>query len=132
MRKTPREKNQLCQKKTPLHIEKPSSNITLRPPKATIKRERHNPNARVAQNYSTVKDLTQAPCAMSTLEVLQGCPTQCKALLEILTLMIQILSCLISITISLVFLIMLLFRSMLNTKDLSFGGQRLMKEHPHV
>jgi hypothetical protein len=36
----------------------------------------------VAQNYSIVEDLAQAPSAMSALEVLQSCPTQRKALLK--------------------------------------------------
>jgi hypothetical protein len=41
-----------------------------------------NHHARVAQNYSIVEDLAQAPSAMSTLKVLQSCPTQRKALLK--------------------------------------------------
>ena len=56
----------------------------LRPPKASIKRATHNPNARAAQNYSIIEDLAQAPCAMSALEVLQSFPTQQNALLSIL------------------------------------------------
>jgi hypothetical protein len=36
----------------------------------------------VAQNYSIVEDLAQAPSAMSALEVLQSCPAQRKALLK--------------------------------------------------
>jgi hypothetical protein len=35
-----------------------------------------------AQNYSIVEDLVQAPSAMSTLEVLQSCPAQRRALLK--------------------------------------------------
>jgi hypothetical protein len=54
----------------PLQIERPVSDSILRPPKASIKQETHNPNARAAQNYSVVEDLAQAPCAMSILEVL--------------------------------------------------------------
>ena len=45
---------------------------------------RANPNAQATQNYSFVKDLGQTPCAMSTLEVLQSCPPQRKALLSAL------------------------------------------------
>ena len=60
----------------PLQIERPVSDLILRPPKASIKRATHNPNARAAQNYSVVEDLAQAPCAMSILEVLQSCPVQ--------------------------------------------------------
>ena len=43
-----------------------------------------NPNARAAQFYNVVEDLAQAPCAMSTLEVLQSFPTQRKNLLTAL------------------------------------------------
>ena len=53
-------------------------------PKGAFKRASHNPNARAAQNYSVVEDLSQTPCAMSALEVLQSCPTQRKALLTAL------------------------------------------------
>jgi hypothetical protein len=41
-----------------------------------------NPHALAAQNYSIVEDLAHEPSAMSTLEVLQSCPTQWKALLN--------------------------------------------------
>jgi hypothetical protein len=41
----------------------------------------HNPNARATQHYSIVEDLTQAPCVMSSLEVLQIFLTQHKYLL---------------------------------------------------
>ena len=60
----------------PLHIDNPTSDHVVRPPKASIKHTTHNPNARAAQNYSVVEDLAQAPCAMSILEVLQSCPVQ--------------------------------------------------------
>jgi hypothetical protein len=42
----------------------------------------HNPNTRDAPNYSIVEDLSQTLCVMSTLEVLQICPTQHTALLS--------------------------------------------------
>ena len=42
------------------------------------------PNSRAAQFYNVVEDLTQAPCVMSILEVLQICPTQHKNLLTVL------------------------------------------------
>ena len=61
---------------TPLSIERLVLDSILKPPKASIKRAMHNPNARATQNYSVVKDLAQVPCAMSVLEVLQRCPTQ--------------------------------------------------------
>jgi hypothetical protein len=60
----------------PLQIERPMSDLILRPPKASIKQATHNPNARAAQNYSVVEDLAQAPCAMFILEVLQSCLVQ--------------------------------------------------------
>jgi hypothetical protein len=53
-------------------------------PKGAFKKASHNPNARAAQNYYVVEDLSQIPCAMSTLEVLQSCPSQRKALLATL------------------------------------------------
>jgi hypothetical protein len=52
--------------------------------KGTFKKDSHNPNARAAQNYSVVEDLSQTPCTMSTLEVLQSYPSQRKALLTAL------------------------------------------------
>ena len=68
----------------PLQIERPISDTILRPPKNTIRKVVFNPNARAAQNYNIVKDLAQAPCAMSTLEVLQNISTQRKTLLAAL------------------------------------------------
>jgi hypothetical protein len=53
-------------------------------PKGVFKKDSQNPNARAAQNYSLVEDLSQTPCAMSTLEVLQSCPSQRKSLLAAL------------------------------------------------
>ena len=53
-------------------------------PKAVFKKKLHNPNARLVANYSVVDDLSQTPCVMSTLEVLQSCPTQWDALLAAL------------------------------------------------
>jgi hypothetical protein len=53
-------------------------------PKGAFKKSSQNPNARAAQNYSVVEDLSQTPCAMSALEVLQTCPAQRKALLTAL------------------------------------------------
>ena len=59
----------------PLSIEKPTLDVILRPPKSTLRKAIFNPNARAAQFYNVVEDHAQAPCAMSTLEVLQSCPT---------------------------------------------------------
>ncbi len=68
----------------PLQIERPISDNVLRPPKATMRKAIFNPNARAARNYNIVEDLAQAPCAMSTLEVLQNCPSLRRTLLSAL------------------------------------------------
>jgi hypothetical protein len=52
--------------------------------KGAFKKASHNPNARATHNYSVVEDLSQTPCTMSALEVLQSCPSQRKALLAAL------------------------------------------------
>jgi hypothetical protein len=64
-----------------LQIEKMLGETMTCIPKGTFKKSSHNPNARAAQNYSVVEDLSQTPCAMFTLEVLQSFPSQRKALL---------------------------------------------------
>ena len=53
-------------------------------PKGAFKKASHNPNARATQNYFVVEDLSQTPCVMSALEVLQSYPSQRKALLTAL------------------------------------------------
>ena len=58
--------------------------MILRPPKSTLRKVVFNPNDRAAQFYNVVEDPAQAPCAMSTLEVLQSYPTQRKNLLTAL------------------------------------------------
>jgi hypothetical protein len=68
--------------KTTLQIEKPKPRPRI--PKGVLKRSTHNPNARYAQNYFIVEDLGQTPCAMSSLEVLQMCPSHRNALLSAL------------------------------------------------
>jgi hypothetical protein len=64
-----------------LHIEKPTFESILRPPKSTIRKSTFNPSSCAAQKYNNVEDLSQAPCAMSSLEVLQHCPSQRRTLL---------------------------------------------------
>jgi hypothetical protein len=71
----------VCPSSGPLQIEKPSFESILRPPKITIRKSTFNPSSCAAQNYNIVEDLAQAPCAMSALEVLQHCPSQCRTLL---------------------------------------------------
>jgi hypothetical protein len=68
----------------PLQIERTMGETMTRIPKGVFKKASHNPNVRAAQNYSVVEDLSQTPCAMSALEVLQSCPSQRKALLAAL------------------------------------------------
>jgi hypothetical protein len=68
----------------PLQIEKTLAETMTRIPKGAFKKYSHNPNARATQNYSVVEDLSQTPCAMSALEVLQSFPSQRKALLTAL------------------------------------------------
>ena len=50
-------------------------------PKSVFKKALHNPNARAIANYSVVEYLSQIPCAMLALEVLQICLAQRDALL---------------------------------------------------
>jgi hypothetical protein len=68
----------------PLQIEKTLGETMTGIPKGAFKKASHNPNVRAAHNYSVVEDLSQTPCAMSTLEVLQSCPSQRKSLLTAL------------------------------------------------
>jgi len=59
-----------------IHIEFPNSESIIQShPKGVLQISYFNPNARAAQHYNIVEDLAQAPSAMSTLEVLQSCPT---------------------------------------------------------
>jgi hypothetical protein len=62
----------------PLQIEKTLGETMTHIPKDVFKNASHNPNARAAQNYFVVAYLSQTPCAMSNLEVLQSCPSQRK------------------------------------------------------
>jgi hypothetical protein len=68
----------------PLEIEKTLGETMTHIPKGAFKKSSHNPNGRATQNYSVVEDLSQTPCAMSALEILQSCPAKRKALLTTL------------------------------------------------
>jgi hypothetical protein len=68
----------------PFQIKRTMGETMTRIPKGAFKKASHNPNARATHNYSMVEDLSQTPCAMSALEVLQSCPSQRKALLATL------------------------------------------------
>ena len=65
----------------PLTFKKTTFEAPSHPSKGTL-RCTHNLNAQDSQHYNIIKDLAQAPCAMSALEVLQNCPSQRKALLQ--------------------------------------------------
>jgi hypothetical protein len=68
----------------PLVIPRPNVEPPLCIPCIPLRRNVHNPQAKVAHNYSLVDDLAQSSAAMSVLEVLQTCPTQRKSLLSAL------------------------------------------------
>jgi hypothetical protein len=68
----------------PLQIEKTLGETMACIPKGAFKKASHNSNTRATQNCSVVEDLSQTPCAMSALEVLQSCPSQRKDLLAAL------------------------------------------------
>jgi hypothetical protein len=65
----------------PLQIERTMGETMKHIPKGVFKKASHNPNARAAHKYSVVEDFSETPCAMSTSEDLQSCPSQRKALL---------------------------------------------------
>jgi hypothetical protein len=67
-----------------LHIDKPENEMMMHILKGVYKRASHNPNARVAPNYSIVEYLSQMSCVMSTLEVLRSCPMQHTTLLSMI------------------------------------------------
>jgi hypothetical protein len=67
----------------PLHIKRLGPDTTLHPPpKGVVRKSAFNLHACATQNYSIVEDIAQEPYVMSSLEVLQSCPTQHKALLK--------------------------------------------------
>jgi hypothetical protein len=65
-----------------LQIEKPEPSPRIL--KGVLKHSTHNLNSRIAQKYSSVEDLGQTPCVMSTLEVLQMCTSERNPLLSTL------------------------------------------------
>ena len=56
--------------------------LTIKPPKGVVHKLTFNPRARAAHNYNIVEDLALSPSTMSTLKVLQNCPSQKQALLS--------------------------------------------------
>ena len=66
----------------PLTIEKPIPEEILCPPKSMIQEVIFNPSAQDFKFYNIIDDMAQVLCTISTLEVLQTCPTQRKNLLS--------------------------------------------------
>ena len=66
---------QIVETSAPVSIEK-LVDIMPKIPKGVFKNTLHNPNAGATSNYSVVEDLSQTPCAVSALELLQSCPSQ--------------------------------------------------------
>ena len=60
--------------------------ISFKPPshpsKGAVHPIMHNLNSWAAQHYSIIEDLTQGPCSMSSLEVLQSFPMKWKDLFK--------------------------------------------------
>ena len=56
--------------------------LTIKSLKGVVHKSTFNPRTHVAQNYNVVEDLTQPPFSMSTLDILQSCPSQKQALLS--------------------------------------------------
>ena len=64
----------------PLHIPQPKFEVHTKIPKGPLRR--NAASGRAAHLYSIVDDLAESPAAISTLELLQSCPSQKKALLS--------------------------------------------------
>ena len=79
----PKKGKSIGETSNPPMIEKPVETMP-KIPKGVFKKTLHNPNDRAAANYSVVEYLSQTPCVMSALEVLQSCLTQRVALLAAL------------------------------------------------
>ena len=63
----------------PSQIPQPWEKVLPKIPKGPLRRTTNS--AKAAHNYNIIDDLAQSPAVMSTLEVLQSCPSQRKALL---------------------------------------------------
>jgi len=65
-----------------LQIENIFFDSVLCPPKGTIQKKKINQSSHATKKYNIVEDLAKAPCAMSTLEVLQNFPRRRRNLLS--------------------------------------------------
>jgi hypothetical protein len=81
MRNTSEKDKEAKNPSLPLQIKNTLVEKMTQIPKGAFNKASHNPNARVTQNYSMVEDLSQTPCVMSSLEVLQSFPSQRKDML---------------------------------------------------
>ena len=54
----------------PLHIELLYFDTVIHPPKGVTLKSFHNPSVYASQHHNIIEDLSQASCAMVTLEVL--------------------------------------------------------------
>jgi hypothetical protein len=68
----------------PLTFDKPTFDAPSCPSKGALRRTTHNLNAQASQHYNIIEDLSQDPCAMWALEVLQSFPAQWKSLLNVI------------------------------------------------
>ena len=66
----------------PLTLDKPTFDASSHPWNGALRHTTHNLNGQDAQHYNIVEDISQAPCAMSALEVLQSFPGQWKYFLS--------------------------------------------------
>ena len=64
----------------PLQLPLPKAEIHPKPPKGLLRR--NDASGQAAHSYSIIDDLAQSPAAISTLELLQSCPSQKRALLS--------------------------------------------------
>ena len=64
----------------PLHIPQPKVEVHTKIPKGPL--HRNAASGRAAHSYSIVDDLVQSPATISTLKLLQSCPSQNEALLS--------------------------------------------------
>ena len=54
-----------------LPIKKPTIDIVVHPPKGVLRKIMHTPNAQATHNENVVEEIPQAPCATSSMEILQ-------------------------------------------------------------
>lgn len=73
--KVPRDQLSASQTNGPINIEKLILDPFTCPPKGEAHWTIYYPNYRASQHYNIIEYLDEAPCAMSTFEVIKSCPT---------------------------------------------------------